>query len=391
MGIVLRFIEDNNEYVKAYDTFKYTIDEKFDDVFGDFEDHKENHQTHSSKAEFAEDHPNKTNKPTHKIDIDDIQKKHERSNMMYFLDGSRHVYKTSDMVIDDTVYPVVSGQIVVGCCKRVGREIHKYDKIRKIVLAVPRPFDRDNGGVNFLRLQRDAINQELLEKIGPSAIQFDQLICYRVDGEKFEPGRNKYLHQAITVIQNEMMDQEQIMVGQLCSNESLLSNTSWLVKDGTLEYKREFTNRPEEDIDIAQFKHKMKYVIGVSKGADPELLSDKVPNIGRIIAELEPYSRTNAYKFRHQNKTYCIWYLRLRNTPNKATMFSDVVKVEFIMTTDKVESDLIDNISAHLINEAFPVCYGKDSRWANHIYPIYLTECYCKSQYMNDERIIKVI
>jgi hypothetical protein len=35
-----------------------------------------------------------------------------------------------------------------------------------------------------------------------------------------------------------------------------------------------------------------------------------------------------------------------------------------------------------IINERNPVCYGSDDRWANHLYPIYLTEKYIKSQYL---------
>jgi len=41
----------------------------------------------------------------------------------------------------------------------------------------------------------------------------------------------------------------------------------------------------------------------------------------------------------------------------------------------------VDNISAWLVNERNPVCYGKDDRWANHLYPVYLTETFIKSKY----------
>lgn len=189
------------------------------------------------------------------------------------------------------------------------------------------------------------------------------------------------------------MDHEQAMVGEMCSDSNnILNNRSWLVKDGTLEYKRDFTNRPDEDLDIAKYKHKLKNVIGVSKEFNPELLSLAEPKIGRIISELQPHCRTNAYKYKHEGKTYCVWYLRLRNTPNRATLTSDVIKVEFILPNDDlVDTALIDNISAHLINEAYPVCYGKDNRWAKHLYPIYLTESFCKAKYINEKIITKKI
>ena len=55
---------------------------------------------------------------------------------------------------------------------------------------------------------------------------------------------------------------------------------------------------------------------------------------------------------------------------------------------DGLSSREIDNISAWLMNERNPVCYGKDERWANHLYPVYLTEIYLKSQYISTENFI---
>ena len=44
-----------------------------------------------------------------------------------------------------------------------------------------------------------------------------------------------------------------------------------------------------------------------------------------------------------------------------------------------IESDDIDMISANLIIERNPTCYGTDKRWANHLYPVFLTESFVKS------------
>ena len=394
MGIVMKYIVDNSDNrISSYDTLKQVIDESSQEIFGDYDDHEENSKQKMPKPCFAETEPSTTG--MHGIDMEQVAKKQDKSPFKYFLDGSRHVYKTCDMVIAGNVYPVVAGQIIVGCCKREDRNIVKHDFIRKIVLAVPQQFvyDKQNGQTeNYLRKRCIEINEEIKKHSTHFQFEFSRLICYNTDGD-IEQGRNKYLHQAITVIQNEMMDQEQIMVGRLCTSEdNILNNASWLVKDGTLEYKREFTNRPDENLDIAQYKHKLKNVIGISKNFDAELLSSQEPKIGKIIAELPPYHRTNAYRYVHQKKTYCVWYLRLRNTPNRATRYSDVVKVEFIMPNETpISLGHIDTISTHLINEAYPVCFGKDTRWANHLYPVYLTEAFCKSQYMNDSIIVKMI
>lgn len=41
----------------------------------------------------------------------------------YFLDGSRHVFKVDDIAYNKQVFPVVAGQIGVGCCKRVEKNV----------------------------------------------------------------------------------------------------------------------------------------------------------------------------------------------------------------------------------------------------------------------------
>lgn len=40
----------------------------------------------------------------------------------YFLDGSRHVFKVDDIAYNKQVFPVVAGQIGVGCCMREKKE-----------------------------------------------------------------------------------------------------------------------------------------------------------------------------------------------------------------------------------------------------------------------------
>lgn len=295
------------------------------------------------------------------------------------------------MLIAGVVYPVVAGQIIVGYCVRENRHIKEFRHRRKIVIAMPSVYDADNHGANFFRKKCEDINRAIRSNVNiNSDLQFDAVLPYKTDGN-VTVGRNKYLHQAITVIQNEMMDEERKMVNSLCADYTI-NEDAMLVKDGTLEYKKDFTNIPDADLDSAMFDLNIENVIGVSKLFDPELLNKTEHQIGKIIADLPPYSRTNAYKYVHEGKNYCMWYLRLRDTPNAATRYSDVVKVEVVMVgKKKLSTQLIDAISTHLLNEAYPVCFGKDTRWANHLYPIYLTESYCKSKYINDQIIIKLI
>lgn len=396
MGVVLNCIKESNSKITTFESNKHVINEDALDFFGSYEDHSVNANP-ASRPKYAELHPN-TELHYHEIDIDDIHEKYNQSKLKYFLDGSRHIYKTSDIIINGVVYPVVAGQIIVGCCSREGRVIGvEYPKQmfkREIVLALPDKFDIDKLGPNYFKLQLDKMNEALREKYKENTVQFDQLIPYNADelsSEDKNIGRDKYLHRAISVIQNEMMDQEQLMVQYLCKT-NLLGVDSWLVKDGTLEYKKDFSNRKDVNLDIAQYTDHIQHVIGVSKLFIAELLSYQEKKIGQIIAQLPPQSRTNAYIFKHDNHNYCIWYLRLRNNPRPINHFSDVIKIEFLLLDEKaVSSQIIDNISKHLLNEATPVCFGKDSRWGNHLYPIYLTERYCKSKYIYDQKIINVI
>ena len=66
-----------------------------------------------------------------------------------------------------------------------------------------------------------------------------------------------------------------------------------------------------------------------------------------------------------------------------------IVKVEryAIDSSDQeegFESDRIDNISRHILRERNVSPYQSDSRWASHIYPVFLAETYLKSSFMSD-------
>ena len=77
----------------------------------------------------------------------------------------------------------------------------------------------------------------------------------------------------------------------------------------------------------------------------------------------------------------------MRDKRKTLTPFDGVVKVEKILMDEEIkygiDSDTIDLISANILNERNPTCYGTDKRWANHLYPVYLTETFVKSNYIN--------
>ena len=83
-----------------------------------------------------------------------------------------------------------------------------------------------------------------------------------------------------------------------------------------------------------------------------------------------------------------MWYLRIRDSKYTQNVFDGIIKIEKLIQENEVkhgvDTDLIDMLSAFLLKEANPVCYGNDSRWANHLYPIYVAETYAKSKYMSN-------
>lgn len=219
-------------------------------------------------------------------------------------------------------------------------------------------------------------------------------MLYRTNIDPHDKGRDNYKHRGIACIQNEMTDEEQLLVEKLCK-KGKLHNDAWLIKDGSLEYNPSFSNLNTTQWD--NLRSNYQHVVGVSKLFDPELLPDYEGNrLSQTIATLKPYERTKVYRYESEHKGgklyYAVWYVRLRKYDFRETHFSDVVKCEMVLMDEdaKLDSDLVDMISANLIREAHPVCYGADSRWANHLYPVYLTETFCKSRYIDSSIILNL-
>ena len=123
-------------------------------------------------------------------------------------------------------------------------------------------------------------------------------------------------------------------------------------------------------------------------------------SISASVAELPKFCRTPVSIYKrpelHGETKFALWYVRLREKNLSYSPFDGVVKVEKILVTDaeidteKFDSDEADMLSAYLINERNPVCYGADGRWANHIYPIFLTESFIKSRSISAETFLQL-
>lgn len=319
--------------------------------------------------------------------------KHNEQLLTYFLDGSRRVFKVDDISYNmsgrSVIYPIIAGQIGVGCCKRIDRIVSPERFEKEIVLSVPAVANKDGKPGYLQNLTLKLNNLPELQRLG---IKIDKIIPYSVSKVK----DNKYEDKGTAGVQDEMVRMEKDMVAGLVK-DGRLDSENYLIKDGSLEY------RPGNDLvknhrQLEIFKNNYNWVLGVSKNFNPEVCKviDGKPNPG-FIADLPLYSRTPVVRFRNPdlfgNMEFAVWYVRLRDKDKTRTAFDGIVKVEKMLVTQEenqygIDSELVDTLSALIINERNPVCYGADLRWANHLYPVYLTESYVKSKYLSTESFL---
>ena len=387
MARILDFIEKKGEgNYHCYKTNKVSL-EATDSEILNYDDKKVVTNNMSSIAES-----DMTRTPVVKIDKMLIER--SRPIFTFFLDGSRHVYKVDDIGIGKKIFPVLAGQIIVGCCERKDRDSFKPYALRhKIVISMPDDFDSDDDGEDFCRLFCEELNENLqdIKFIQTSGIKIDKLLLYRTDKME-QKDKDNYKNRGTAKIQAEMTDEEQLMVDELCK-ENRLDDQHYLIKDGSLEYNPLFSNFNREDNTMQRENY--RYVVGVSKSFNPELLPDyEGHRLSRTIANLKPFERTKVYRYTSEANgvQYAVWYLRLRKSDFRETNFSDIVKCEMVIINEdtQMDTDLINTISANIIKEAYPVCYGNDRRWANHLYPVYLTETFCKSKYYSGNVILNL-
>lgn len=307
-----------------------------------------------------------------------------------FLDGSRRTYKIVDMPIGSQVFPIVAGQVGVGVCKREVRRVTPCELMFDIVLAVPDKINPDGGGSR----QNAAYCADLLDKLNreQNRVRINDIIFYSSqlrDRENFED-------KAVSRIQEYMITHEKAMVDRLVQKR-ILTDRSWLIKDGSLEYSK--VADKEDKFSFNRIRNNFRRVVGVSKSFNPELAKLKSnKSAAGLIARLQACERTPAAMYKSERlgfSAFAVWYLRLRKPRYGRGPFDGIVKVEKVLITDHekefgLESSEVDNISAWLLNERNPVCYGKDSRWANHLYPVYLTEAYVKSKYRGEQHFVNL-
>ena len=315
----------------------------------------------------------------------------------YFLDGSRKTYKVDDMSYRNQVYPIIAGQVGVGCCARREKDMYPlyFGKTpmfeRHLVISLPKiakSSDWDDDELSFENL-RKKIN--LRNDLTAKHIEFAKILSYSTNVEIGDKIENK----GIASIQDYMVEREKFMVAELVKNGFLMPN-KYLIKDGSLEYQvHGITNK----LELARFRNNYQFVVGVSKSFNPENCVDKNGrNNSNLIAQLPLYHRTPVnmyYSDRIGDMYFAVWFVRIRDAKYTHNAFDGVLKLEKILVTEDqiengIDSEEIDAITANVINERLPVCYGADHRWANHLYPVYITERFIKSKYIGENMFLNL-
>lgn len=142
----------------------------------------------------------------------------------YFLDGSRKAYKVDDMAYQNRVYPIIAGQVGVGCCTREDMEmkplycgsVPMFE--RQLVISLPKKAkasDWDDDELAFEHLRKKINGRPELSGRG---ISFSKILSYST---KVEIG-DKIENKGIATVQNHMIEREKYMVAELVRRGCLL-------------------------------------------------------------------------------------------------------------------------------------------------------------------------
>lgn len=322
------------------------------------------------------DEPFETNKSKkiRKYDLSDEDRPF--SNFSFFMDGSRRTYKIGDIVIGDgkKIYPVVIAQIRAGCTERDReKKLHSHQTImRKNLLLLSDKISDDD----FVYIQKRLMGTSSAKEM------YLEVVNYR-----FEPEKHNIPVNAAIAKANSMMHDMEIEILSNMVKSGSLDTDRMLVVDGPLQFLRQDTRK-------ASFADLFYNVIGVSKSFNPMLpTSNKSKRggtqIGPELLKLDYRQRTPVLMKENKNgRRFGVWYLRIRPQNRVSNPLEGIIKIEKMALEDDYDSgiptDVIDTISVSLLNECSPTCYGRDERWASHLYPVYLTETLIKSTFESD-------
>lgn len=318
--------------------------------------------------------PFETDKSKKRRKIDLSIENRSYSGFAFFMDGSRRTYKIGDMVLEGKkIYPVVVAQVRAGCTERdSGKKLHAYGEIsRKNLLLIS-----------------DKINEEDFREIKVRILRTEMAKSLHLDIVRyhFDPMKDSVPVNAAIAKANTTMHDMEIDILENMVNSKTLEPNRMLIVDGPLQFIKQDTGK-------AEFADMFYNVVGVSKSFDPMLpTSGKAKRggtqIGAELLKLEYGERTPVFlKENSRGRKFGCWYLRIRPKNRVSNPLQGIIKIEKMATLedeDGLNTSVVDNISLSLLNEGSPTCYGRDERWASHLYPVYLTETLIKATFESD-------
>ncbi len=233
---------------KSFKTFKYSFD-SIDMPSFNYDDNQQ-----ITWKEYGE-----TVRHTKPINLESLSKKlaELRPCFTFFLDGSRRTFKVDDLSYRDRVYPVIAGQVGVGCLRRENKKMKFHNFKRRLVITLPEVARIDDWADRNLCFQniKNKVNEDpRLKQIG---IEFTDILPYSTKKDDLEKLENK----GIAVIQDLMVEKEKEMVAELVS-KNMLNYNNYLLKDGSLEYR---VHDIKNERELVRFKSNFNWVIGASK------------------------------------------------------------------------------------------------------------------------------
>lgn len=321
-----------------------------------------------------------TNDRVKTVSVPGIDEK-TRSPLTYFMDGSRRVFRFSDIVLPDgRYYPLLAGQAGVAVLKRsvdgAMSPLREYVQYRNI-LIFPDTVDQadQQAALNVLSKHMDT---KFIIKVYETRSQSH-------GGTSSED----YINKGTKKILDTMHDMELEAVAGMM-NDRLLGESSMLVVDGSLQFRRDVLKRKNF------LPQQLRNVIGISKSFTPSQPVDSRSggrHLGTMLEELKFKQRTPVFKAGYDSfqDVLGVWYLRLRRREERTSPLQGVIKIEVLADSDYeqengISGHRVDTLSAYILSERNVTPYGTDARWANHLYPIFLTEGYLKSGFLSDIR-----
>lgn len=174
----------------------------------------------------------------------------EEQRLTYFLDGSRRVFKVDDIAYTKSggrsaIYPVVAGQIGVGCCKRENKRLIPEKFKREFVLSIPDIANADGKAGFFPATARKLNESPELKRLG---IEFATIIPYRTA----KNAEKKFEDLGTACIQDRMSQREKELVAfdHYEQSEVYISAVKKAAKYGIMELSNyllyNFEDEPKE-------------------------------------------------------------------------------------------------------------------------------------------------